>query len=154
MNKETFTHFFQFIKETKLGYELFTFISAVCFFGSYFLFYRPSMLCFIYPFNPGTAILFALSLISSSVIVILIIKEKQATKKNLLIYVINRNFLFIIGILTRMGFIQYQRQGCGNIERWYVYFIDAYLAAVILELILIPLIIFIANRLQSKQNSL
>ncbi|MBY9001970.1 MAG: hypothetical protein KGD64_13715, partial [Candidatus Heimdallarchaeota archaeon] len=63
MKKVSFTHFFQFIKETKLVYELFTFVSAICFLGSYFLFYRPSMECVIYPFYPGTAILFALSLI-------------------------------------------------------------------------------------------
>ncbi len=152
MKKVNFTHFFQFIEETKLIHEIFTFISAICFLGSYFLFYQPSMECVIYPFYPGTAILFALSLISSSIIVILIIKERHVTKKTFLICVINRSFLFILGIFTRVGFIQYQRQGCGNIERWYVYFIDAYLATVILELIIILLVVFIANRAQPKQN--
>ncbi len=154
MGKLSLTHFFQFIKETNLIHEIFTFISAICFLGSYFLFYQPTMLCYIYPFYPGTAILFALSLISSLIIVILIFKEKHVTKKTLLIYVINRSFLFILGILTRVGFIQYQRQGCGNIERWYVYFIDAYVATLILELIIILLIVFRANRTQSKQNNL
>lgn len=152
MKKESFTHFFQFIKETKLVYELFTFVLAVCFFGSYFLFYPPSMLCWIYPFYPGTAIFFALSLVSSLVLVILIIKGKQVTKKTSLIYIINRSLLFIIGILVRLGFIQYQRQGCGNIYRWYIYFIDAYLATLIFEIGLIILIIFIAIRTQSKQS--
>ena len=154
MKKVSLTHFFQFIKETKLVYEIFTFVSVICFLGSYFLYYRPSMECVIYPFNPGTAILFALSLISSSIIVILIIKKRYVTKKILLIYVINRSFIFILGILTRVGFIQYQRQGCGNIERWYVYFIDAYLAILISELIIILLLVFIANTTQSKQNNL
>ncbi len=123
MRKESLKHFFQFIKETKLVYELFTFVSAICFFGSYFLFYRPTMECVIYPFYPGTAILFVLPLLSSFVLVILIIKDKLVKNKTLLIYMINRSFLFILGILTRVIFIQYQRQGCGNIERWYVYFI-------------------------------
>ena len=152
MKKVSLTHFFQFIKETKLVYEIPTFVSAICFLGSYFLFYKPTMECVIYPFNPGTAILFALAFVSSSITVILIIKERHVTIKTLLIYVIHRSFLFILGILTRLGFIQYQRQGCGNIHRWYVYFIDAYLATVILELIIILLVVFIANRTQSRQN--
>ena len=152
MKKVSLTHFFQFIKETKLVYEIFTFVSAVLFLGSYFLFYRPSMECVIFPFNPGTAILFALSMVSSSIIVLLIVKERHVTKKALLINLINRSFLLILGILTRVGFILYQRLGCGNIYRWYVYFIDAYLATVISEIIIILLIFFIANRVQSKQT--
>ena len=122
--------------------------------GSRTLFYIPSNLCFIYPFNPGTTILFTLSLISSFVSVTLIIKDRHVNNKTLLIYVINRSFLLILGILTRFGFILYQRQGCGNILRWYVYFIDAYLAVVILELIIILLFVFITKRAQSKQSKI
>lgn len=158
MGKLSLTHFFQFIKETKLVYEIPTFISAICFLGSYFLIYKPTMLCYIQPFYPGTAILFALSSVVSSVTVILIIKEiikeRHVTKKASRTYLINRSFIFILGILTRVGFIQYQRQGCGNIERWYVYFIDAYSAILISELIIILIIVFIANTTQSEQNNL
>ena len=154
MKKVSLANFFHFIKKTKFVYELLTFISAICFLGSYFLIYRPSMLCYIQRFYSGTAILFALPLVSSFVLVILIIKDKQVMNKTLLIYLINRSFLFILGILTRVGFILYQRQGCGNIERWYVYFIDVFIAVMILEVIIILLFVFITRRTLIKQSKI
>jgi len=154
VKKKSLVYTFQFLKETKILYEIFAFVSAFCFLGSYFLFYKPSLLCFIYSFNPGTAIFFILALVSSFVTVVLIIKERKVINETLLTFVIDRSLLLMFGILTRLGFIQYQRQGCGNILRWYVYFIDAFVATIILELVIILLLVFITNKAQFKQNKL
>ena len=150
MKKGYLRHLFQSMKESWIFYELLTFVSAFCFFGSYFLFYYPTALCWIYPFNQGTVILFVLALLSSSIPVILIIKNRDESNKIYLFNIISRSAYFVFGILTRWGFIQYQRQGCGNIYRWYVYFMDAYSAIMILEIIIVVFFLIKKNRSQSK----
>lgn len=151
MKKERFTQFLEYLKELKIIYDILTFFTTICFFASYFLFYKPSLLCFVYPFNPRTAIFFTIAFLSSFVIVIRIIKDKQVSKETLLSFMINRGLIVIVGELIRWGFLQYQHLGCGNISRWYVYFIDVLVATMIFELIVILIVILLFKKAESKQ---
>ena len=145
---------FQLTKKLKILLEVLALILVACFFGSYFMLYPPTMLCFIYRFNLGTGFFFLLAWSLASYPVIFIINYKKMQNEFLLYDIISKSCYFVVGMVIRWVFILYQRQGCGNVTYQHIFLLDAFLANLALLIIFMLIFEFIKKKKHLKQNNL